>query len=202
MIDWRDFGKPSVLCYLFLLLTCHDPATRVIVGGAPISKRAIALDAETIVGQRHFSQDYPTESYGMVPRTLAEDGDPLDVIVLGRGIERSPSRRSSRTGSRACTSWPSSTSDIRRAARSRRLNCADAMPTSIQHASGDSLIGGRFHSARCAASSGRAVLRACARDATADAIRARPCSGLAGYRRHRLCDGSIDRRAAASRRSH
>jgi inorganic pyrophosphatase len=24
----------------------------------------------------------------MVPRTLAEDGDPLDVIVLGRGIER------------------------------------------------------------------------------------------------------------------
>ena len=27
-------------------------------------------------------------SYGMVPRTLADDGDPLDVIVLGKGIER------------------------------------------------------------------------------------------------------------------
>jgi inorganic pyrophosphatase len=27
-------------------------------------------------------------NYGMIPGTLAEDGDPLDVIVLGRGIER------------------------------------------------------------------------------------------------------------------
>lgn len=27
-------------------------------------------------------------NYGMVPRTLAEDGDPLDVLVLGRGLER------------------------------------------------------------------------------------------------------------------
>lgn len=27
-------------------------------------------------------------NYGMVPRTLAEDGDPLDIVVLGRGIER------------------------------------------------------------------------------------------------------------------
>ena len=30
---------------------------------------------------------YPV-NYGMIPRTLAEDGDALDVIVLGRGIER------------------------------------------------------------------------------------------------------------------
>ncbi|MDQ3365815.1 MAG: inorganic diphosphatase [Myxococcota bacterium] len=30
---------------------------------------------------------YPV-NYGMVPRTLAADGDPLDVLVLGRGIER------------------------------------------------------------------------------------------------------------------
>lgn len=27
-------------------------------------------------------------NYGMVPRTLSEDGDPLDIIVLGRGFER------------------------------------------------------------------------------------------------------------------
>lgn len=27
-------------------------------------------------------------NYGMVPRTLAGDGDPLDIAVLGRGIER------------------------------------------------------------------------------------------------------------------
>jgi inorganic pyrophosphatase len=27
-------------------------------------------------------------NYGMVPRTLAPDGDPLDIVVLGRGIER------------------------------------------------------------------------------------------------------------------
>lgn len=30
---------------------------------------------------------YPV-SYGMVPRTLAADGDALDLVVLGRGIER------------------------------------------------------------------------------------------------------------------
>jgi inorganic pyrophosphatase len=133
------FERLPVFCYVLLLLTCrHDPPTRVVVGGAPISRRAIALDAETIMGQRHFSAGYPTRnedgsvnavieipagttgkfevddrdgwmkwkknredgkrreidylpfivSYGMVPRTLAEDGDPLDVIVLGRGIER------------------------------------------------------------------------------------------------------------------
>jgi inorganic pyrophosphatase len=27
-------------------------------------------------------------NYGMVPRTLAEDGDGLDIVVLGRGLER------------------------------------------------------------------------------------------------------------------
>lgn len=27
-------------------------------------------------------------NYGMVPRTLAEDGDALDIVVLGRGLER------------------------------------------------------------------------------------------------------------------
>jgi inorganic pyrophosphatase len=27
-------------------------------------------------------------NYGMVPRTLADDGDALDIVVLGRGIER------------------------------------------------------------------------------------------------------------------
>lgn len=30
---------------------------------------------------------YPV-NYGMVPRTLSPDGDPIDVLVLGRGIER------------------------------------------------------------------------------------------------------------------
>jgi inorganic pyrophosphatase len=27
-------------------------------------------------------------NYGMVPRTLGDDGDPLDIVVLGRGFER------------------------------------------------------------------------------------------------------------------
>jgi inorganic pyrophosphatase len=27
-------------------------------------------------------------NYGMVPRTLSPDGDPIDIVVLGRGIER------------------------------------------------------------------------------------------------------------------
>ena len=111
---------------------------RSVVGGAPVSKRAFAIDAETVVGPRHFSRGYPAENadhsvnavieipagttgkfevsdddgrlhwqhdretgapraidylpfvvnYGMIPRTLAEDGDGLDIVVLGGIIER------------------------------------------------------------------------------------------------------------------
>ena len=113
-------------------------ASRSIVGGAPVSPRALALDEETIVAARHLSRGYPARNpdgsvtavveipsgttakfevdeddgllrwalrredgarreidylpypvnYGMIPHTLADDGDPLDVLVLGRGIER------------------------------------------------------------------------------------------------------------------
>ena len=111
---------------------------RAVVGGAPVSPDALALDEDTVVGPRHYTRDYvavlPDGSvhavieipsgttakfevddddgwlhwrrdrdtggrreidylpfvvnYGMVPRTLAPDGDPLDILVLGRGIER------------------------------------------------------------------------------------------------------------------
>jgi inorganic pyrophosphatase len=111
---------------------------RAIVGGAPVSPLAFALDAETVAGLDHFGTGYPAQNpdgsvnavieipcgttakfeladadgwlhwqhdrdtgarreidylpflinYGMVPRTLAADGDALDIIVLGRTIER------------------------------------------------------------------------------------------------------------------
>jgi inorganic pyrophosphatase len=119
------------------LLECSVPY-RAIVGGAPVAPGAIALDAETVVGLRHYARGYPAQNpddsvnavieipcgttgkfevddddgalhwqhdrdhdnrrevdylafvinYGMIPRTLAEDGDGLDIMVLGRGIER------------------------------------------------------------------------------------------------------------------
>ncbi|MBA3396440.1 MAG: inorganic diphosphatase [Deltaproteobacteria bacterium] len=112
--------------------------SRAIVGGAPVTPDALALDGDTILASRHLSRGYPAVNpdgsvnavveipsgttakfdvdedagtlrwarkredntrreidylaypvnYGMVPRTLAADGDPLDIIVLGRGIER------------------------------------------------------------------------------------------------------------------
>jgi inorganic pyrophosphatase len=124
-----------VVC--FALLQCAVPR-RAVVGGAPVSPAAFPLDAETVVGWRHFSRGYPAQNrdrsvnavieipagttakfevddgdgalhwqhdrehggrreldylaflvnYGMIPRTLAQDGDALDIIVLGRGIER------------------------------------------------------------------------------------------------------------------
>jgi inorganic pyrophosphatase len=111
---------------------------RAIVGGAPVSAHALAFDAETVAGTRHFIDGYPAQNrdgsvnavieipcgttakfevteadgwlhwqhdrdtgarreidylpflinYGMVPRTLAADGDALDIVVLGRTIER------------------------------------------------------------------------------------------------------------------
>lgn len=119
-------------------VVCSRVPSRAIVGGAPVSPSAIALDDETIFAMRHLSRGYPARNrdgsvntvveiptgttgkfevdeedgalrwaldrddgsrreidylaypvnYGMVPRTLAADGDPLDVLVLGRGIER------------------------------------------------------------------------------------------------------------------
>ena len=49
------------------------------------SKNKYEMDKETglIILDRvlHTSTDYPA-SYGFIPRTLAEDGDPLDVLVL------------------------------------------------------------------------------------------------------------------------
>jgi inorganic pyrophosphatase len=117
---------------------CPKVPSRAIVGGAPVTPTAVALDEETVVATRHLSSGYPARNrdgsvnavveiptgttgkfevdeedgflrwaldrddgsrravdylaypvnYGMVPRTLAADGDPLDVLVLGRGIER------------------------------------------------------------------------------------------------------------------
>jgi inorganic pyrophosphatase len=111
---------------------------RAVVGGAPVSPRAFAIDGETVVGPIHFSRGSPATNddgsvnavieipagttgkfevddddgalhwrrdrdtgerrvvdylaflvnYGMVPRTLADDGDALDIVVLGGVIAR------------------------------------------------------------------------------------------------------------------
>ncbi len=128
--------------YVLLLAALASLISRVpyraVVGGAPVSPDALALDDDTIVGPAHYTRDYapvlpdgtvqavieiPTGTtakfevddddgwlhwrrdrdtgerreidylpfvvnYGMVPRTLAPDGDPLDIVVLARGIER------------------------------------------------------------------------------------------------------------------
>ncbi|HEY5924902.1 MAG TPA: inorganic diphosphatase [Kofleriaceae bacterium] len=120
-----------------LWLPCSGAPLRAVVGGAPVSPRAFAIDPETVVGARHYSRGYPAQNpddsvnavieiptgttgkfevdeasgwlrwqhareggrravdylafvvnYGMVPRTLAPDGDALDIVVLGAGIER------------------------------------------------------------------------------------------------------------------
>jgi inorganic pyrophosphatase len=121
-----------------LALPCTDVPRRAVVGGAPVSAGAIALDPDTILGSGHFNHDFPAQpgagevnvvieipsgttgkfevddddgrlhwqrdrehggrrevdylpfpvNYGMVPRTLAQDGDTLDAIVLGRTFER------------------------------------------------------------------------------------------------------------------
>lgn len=126
----------SFICLASIL--CSDVPRRAVVGGAPVSWTAFALDPETVVGPYHYSRGYPAQNsdgtvnavieipcgttakfevddrdgalhwrhdrehggrrevdylpflvnYGMVPRTLAEDGDALDIVVLGRGIER------------------------------------------------------------------------------------------------------------------
>lgn len=138
VIDRRILEALVLLGYAAVTCRQDRPPTRVVVGGAPVSAAATAVDTETIKGPHHFSDGYPTENddgsinavieipagttgkfevddkdgwmrwrkdrddgsrrevdylpflvnYGMVPRTLAQDGDPLDVIVLGRGIER------------------------------------------------------------------------------------------------------------------
>lgn len=46
-----------------------------------------ALDRETGEPRNVDYLPFPA-NYGMVPRTLADDGDPLDILVLGRGFER------------------------------------------------------------------------------------------------------------------
>ena len=58
------------------------------------------LEVDEVDGKMHWRRDrdhggrrevdylpFPV-NYGMVPRTLSDDGDPLDIIVLGRGFER------------------------------------------------------------------------------------------------------------------
>jgi len=129
------FSLVSVLC--LAVLDCSVPR-RSIVGRAPVSPDAVAVDADTVAGKRHYGRGYPAQNrdgsvnavieipsgttakfevdddkgvlrwlrdrdhggrreidylafavnYGMIPRTLAQDGDALDVIVLGAGIER------------------------------------------------------------------------------------------------------------------
>lgn len=59
--------------------------TNVIIEIAKFSKNKYEIDKETglIALDRvmHSAQDYPFD-YGFVPKTLWEDGDPLDVVVL------------------------------------------------------------------------------------------------------------------------
>jgi inorganic pyrophosphatase len=128
---------------IVMMLSCvmcrrDEVPRRAIVGGAPVSASADAIDGETIAAKHHLSRGYPARNgdgsvnavieipsgttakfevsdddgrmhwarrredgrpreidylpypvnYGMVPGTLALDGDTLDVFVLGRGIER------------------------------------------------------------------------------------------------------------------
>ncbi|MGE0550617.1 MAG: inorganic diphosphatase [Kofleriaceae bacterium] len=147
IVSWRDIrggdssdGVVRVDAWVLVLLVAVDCSVprRAVVGGAPVSRDAIALDQETVIGSRHYARGYPAQNrdgsvnavieipsgttakfevgerdgvmrwrhdrdhggrreldylafvgnYGMVPRTLADDGDALDIIVLGRGIER------------------------------------------------------------------------------------------------------------------
>lgn len=128
----------TMFWFWLIWLPCTGVPYRAVVGGAPVSPRAFALDVETVVGPTHFSRGYPAQNrdgsvnavieipagttgkfevdeedgalhwkhdrdtgeprvvdylaflvnYGMVPRTLAEDGDALDIIVLGGVIAR------------------------------------------------------------------------------------------------------------------
>ncbi|CAN5493279.1 hypothetical protein BH11MYX1_BH11MYX1_10340 [soil metagenome] len=124
-------GLVPVVALAAAPFVCLSVPTRVIVGGAPVAREAIALDDETILvddaptrrsdgavnalieipagttakfeldgdrlrwqkrredGERRGIDYLPfVVNYGMVPHTLAADGDALDVIVLGRAIER------------------------------------------------------------------------------------------------------------------
>lgn len=126
------------LALLMLLVFLTSPHTyRRVIGGAPVSPSAFAVDDETIRGRGHFIHDIAADNadgsvnalieipsgstgkfevgddgvmrwakdrdhggrrevdylpfpvnYGMVPRTLSDDGDALDIVVLGRTFER------------------------------------------------------------------------------------------------------------------
>ena len=128
----------KIVCIVVLALPCFHVPRRAVVGGAPVTPAALALDRETVAGLHHYLHGYPADepdgtvnavieipsgttakfevteddgwlhwqhdrddgalreldylpfpvNYGMVPRTLAADGDALDIVVLGRGIER------------------------------------------------------------------------------------------------------------------
>ena len=120
----------AVLLFLVLLTSPHT--YRRVIGGAPVSPSAFAIDDDTIRGRGHFLHDFPADNvdgsvnalieipsgstgkfevgddgvmrwakdrdtggrrevdylpfpvnYGMVPRTLSDDGDALDIVVLG-----------------------------------------------------------------------------------------------------------------------
>jgi inorganic pyrophosphatase len=128
--------RSYALCLLAIAVLFRVPH-RAIVGGAPVSPAALAIDGDTLIGSRHFVRGYPATNadgsvnavieipagttakfevnddgmmrwararedgkrreidylpfvvnYGMVPQTLSPDGDPIDIVVLGRGIER------------------------------------------------------------------------------------------------------------------
>ncbi len=126
-----------LLLYITIIPVLLGVPSRTIVARAPVSPKAVALNARTVHARGHLVRDYPARhddgtvnavieipsgtvakfevgddgvlrwaldrddqspreidylafpvNYGMIPRTLADDGDPLDILVLGAQIER------------------------------------------------------------------------------------------------------------------
>jgi hypothetical protein len=76
VIDRRILEALVLLCYTAVTCRQDRPPTRVVVGGAPVSAAATAVDTETIKGPHHFSEGYPTEN---------DDGSINAVIEIPAG---------------------------------------------------------------------------------------------------------------------
>ncbi|MGE0868577.1 MAG: hypothetical protein AB7P03_08445 [Kofleriaceae bacterium] len=72
-----------LIVVLFAVLDCSVPR-RAVVAGAPVSPEAIALDAETVVGDRHYLRGYPAEN---------SDGSVNAVIAVASHRNLRPSAR-------------------------------------------------------------------------------------------------------------